>query len=98
MATSTKSARKSGDVVTVALEQARIPLLALVGVGDYAAKSVVDALQKVRKQVNERAEAARSTVDDLPSEISGLRGRIEPGELRKVVDSYTSSAVQTYHN
>jgi heparin binding hemagglutinin HbhA len=98
MATSTKSARKSGDVVTVALEQARIPLLALVGAGDYAAKSVVDALQRVRKQVNERAEAARSTVDDLPGEISGLRGRFEPNELRKVVDSYTSSAVQAYHN
>src|SRR5437764_3073301 len=98
MATSTKSTRRSGAAVTVALEQARVPLLALVGAGDYAAKSVVDALQKVRKQVNERAEAARSTVDELPSEISDLRGRLEPSELRKVVDAYTSSAVQIYQN
>lgn len=98
MATRTKSARKSGDVVTVALERARIPLLALVGASDLAAKSVVDALQKVRQQVNERAEAARSTVDELPGEITGLRGRLDPTELRKVVDSYTSSAVQFYEH
>jgi heparin binding hemagglutinin HbhA len=96
MATTAKTDRKSGAVVTVALERARIPLLALVGVSDIAAKSVVDTVQKVRKQVNERAEAARSTVDELPGEISGLRSKLDPTELRKVVDSYTASAVQYY--
>jgi heparin binding hemagglutinin HbhA len=94
----TKSDRKPGDVVNVALERARVPLLALVGAGDIAAKSVVDTVQRVRKQVNERAEAARSTVDDLPGEISGLRSRLDPTELRKVVDSYTASALQYYQH
>ncbi|GDY29502.1 hypothetical protein [Gandjariella thermophila] len=98
MATTAKSERKPGDVVTVALERARIPLLALVGASDIAAKSVVDTVQKVRKQVNERAEAARSTVDDLPGELSGLRSRFGPTELRKVVDSYTASALQYYQH
>ncbi len=45
-----------------------------------------------RTQVNERAEAARTAVDELP----GLREKLDPSELRKLVDTYTTAAANLY--
>jgi len=92
----TEDVRKAGEQVSAALtavlEQAKTPLLAALGAGDLAGKALTEALTKARTQVNERAEAARSAVDDLP----GLREKLDPSELRKLVDTYTTAASNLY--
>lgn len=88
-----KAREQATKTINDAVEQARTPLMAALGAGDLAASTVVDTLSKLRNQLNERAESARAGVQDLPSE---LRGKLEPQELRKVVDSYASTARDFY--
>jgi len=92
----TEDVRKAGEqaaaTFTALLEQAKTPLLAALGAGDLAGKALTDALTKARTQVNERAEAARTAVDELP----GLRDKLDPSELRKLLDTYTSAAANLY--
>jgi heparin binding hemagglutinin HbhA len=71
--------------VSTAIEQIRTPLLAALGAGDLAAKAVTDAVQRAK----ERAETTRTAVNDLPQ-------RVDPVELRKLVDEYTDAAVKLY--
>lgn len=81
--------RKAGEqaraAVTSALEQARTPFLAALGAGDVATQAVIDAVTKARSQVN-----------DLPTDVAELRGRLDPAELRKLVDQYTDAARNLY--
>ena len=92
----TEDVRKAGEQAAATfaalLEQAKTPLLAALGAGDLAGKALTDALTKARTQVNERAEAARTAVDELP----GLREKLDPSELRKLLDTYTSAASNLY--
>ena len=92
--------RKAGEqakaVVTTAFEQVRTPLLAAIGVGDVATQAVIDAVSKARTQFTERAEQARSVVDDLPTDVTSLREKLDPAELRKLVDTYPEAAVKLY--
>ena len=92
----TEDVRKAGEQAAAAfaaiLEQAKTPLLAALGAGDLAGKALTDALTKARTEVNERAEAARTAVDDLP----GLREKLDPSELRKLLDTYTTAAASLY--
>ena len=92
----TEDVRKAGEqaahAFAVVLEQAKTPLLAALGAGDLAGKALTEALTKARTQVNERAEAARTAVDDLP----GLREKLDPSELRKLLDTYTTAASNLY--
>ncbi|MDA3649122.1 hypothetical protein LZ318_15270 [Saccharopolyspora indica] len=76
-----------------AVEQARTPLLAALGAGDLAAQALLEAVNKVRSQLNERAEAARQ---ELPNDLDELRGKLDPAELRKRVDAYSQTAKQLY--
>ncbi|MER7013239.1 hypothetical protein ABT324_17615 [Saccharopolyspora sp. NPDC000359] len=76
-----------------AVEQARTPLLAALGAGDLAAQALLEAVGKVRTQLNERAEAARQ---ELPNDLEELRGKLDPAELRKRVDAYSQTAKQLY--
>lgn len=76
-----------------AVEQARTPLLAALGAGDLAAQALLEAVNKVRSQLNERAEAARH---ELPNDLDELRGKLDPAELRKRVDAYSQTARQLY--
>ncbi|MEV0086539.1 hypothetical protein [Saccharopolyspora sp. NPDC050642] len=76
-----------------AVEQARTPLLAALGAGDLAAQALVEAVNKVRTQLNERAEAARQ---DLPGDFGELRDKFDPAELRKRVDAYSQTAKNLY--
>ncbi|MCI2421155.1 hypothetical protein MOQ72_27295 [Saccharopolyspora sp. K220] len=76
-----------------AAEQARTPLLAALGAGDVAAHAVVEAVNKIRTQLGERAESARH---DLPADFNELRDKFDPAELRKRVDAYSQSAKQLY--
>jgi heparin binding hemagglutinin HbhA len=84
----TEELRKAGEQAVAA---ARTPLLAALGAGDLAAKAVIEALNKAR----ERAESAKSAAEaaDLKKD---LRDRLDPAELRKVVDAYTQSALNLY--
>ncbi|WP_199441596.1 hypothetical protein [Umezawaea beigongshangensis] len=81
--------RKAGEQAAAA---ARTPLLAALGAGDLAAKAVVEALNKAKSRFEERSEAAKNA----PNEFAGLRDRLDPAELRKLVDAYTQSAMQLY--
>ncbi|MBP2475960.1 heparin binding hemagglutinin HbhA [Crossiella equi] len=91
-----KATEQAATVFNTAIEQARTPLLAALGAGDLAAKAVVDALSKVRETANERAESAKTAVDSLPAELEGLRSKLDPAEVRKLVDAYTQAAMQLY--
>ncbi|MBB5910721.1 heparin binding hemagglutinin HbhA [Actinoalloteichus hymeniacidonis] len=92
-----KKVREQADAAVVtAAEQARTPLLAALGAGDLAAKAVVDLLGKVRERVTEGAEAARVSANGLPQDFDELRQKLDPAELRKLVDAYTQAALQLY--
>lgn len=90
-----KASEQARAAVTNAVEQARTPLLAAIGAGDLATQAVLDAVNKARDRFAERAEQARAAVDDLPGEV---RGRMEPGELRKLIDQYAEAAHRLYQH
>jgi heparin binding hemagglutinin HbhA len=89
----TKVREQATHALGEAVEQARTPLLAALGAGDLAAQALVEAVNKVRTQLNERAEAARQ---DLPNDLGELREKFDPAELRKRVDAYSQTAKQLY--
>jgi heparin binding hemagglutinin HbhA len=94
--------RKAGEqaraAVTGAFEQVRTPLLAALGAGDLATQAVVDVVNKTREQLTERAEAARSAAGELPTDVSSLREKLDPAELRKLVDEYADAAAKLYQH
>ncbi|WP_232376390.1 hypothetical protein [Amycolatopsis aidingensis] len=92
---STKDTEQTG--VNAALEQVRAPLLAALGAGNLAGQAVVDAVGKARERVSEGSESARKTFEDLPNEVESLRSKLDPAELRKLIDEYTEAAVKLYH-
>jgi heparin binding hemagglutinin HbhA len=92
--------RKAGEqaraAMAGALEQARNPLLAALGAGDVATQAFIDAVTKARTQMTERAGQARAAVDELPTDVADLRGKLDPAELRKLVDQYADAAQKLY--
>ncbi len=94
--------RKAGEqaraAVTSAFEQVRTPLLAALGAGDLATQAVVDVVTKTREQLTERAEAARSAAGELPTDVTSLREKLDPAELRKLVDEYADAAAKLYQH
>jgi heparin binding hemagglutinin HbhA len=89
----TEDVRKAGEQ---AVEALRTPLLAALGAGDLATQAVRDAVNKTRTRVNEGADAAKGAVDELPRDLAGVRERLDPAELRKLVDEYTDAAQKLY--
>jgi len=87
-----KAREQAVEVLNTAVEGIRTPLLAALGAGDLATQAVVDAVNKARTKVNEGAATAK----ELPTDISGLRDKLDPAELRKVVDEYTDAAQKLY--
>ncbi|GAA3460884.1 hypothetical protein ACFFSW_33300 [Saccharothrix longispora] len=83
----TEELRKVGEQAVAA---ARTPLLAALGAGDLAAKAVIEALGKAR----ERAESAKTAAES--ADLKDFRDRLDPAELKKVVDAYTQSALNLY--
>jgi len=84
---------QASQAVESVVQHARPPLLAALGASDLAAQTVRDTFSKVRAQLNERTETARQ---DLPSDLTELREKLDPAELRRLVDAYTESARQLY--
>lgn len=77
-----KASEQARAMVTTAFEQARNPFLAALGAGDVATQAVLDALTKARTQ--------------MPNDVTELRGRLDPAELRKLVDQYAEAAQKLY--
>lgn len=84
------------DDVRKAADQVRTPLLAALGAGDLATKAVVDLVAKARERATTRGEAVKGAVEDLPTDLTQLRDRLDPSELRKRVDEYTDAALKFY--
>ncbi|GGI92743.1 hypothetical protein GCM10011581_32420 [Saccharopolyspora subtropica] len=82
-----KVREQAAQTFAEAVEQARTPLLAALGAGDLAAQALLDAVNKVRTQLNERS---------VPADLTELRDRLDPAELRKRFDAYGQSARQFY--
>jgi heparin binding hemagglutinin HbhA len=85
------------SVVSTAAEQLRTPLFAALGAGNMATQVVADAMNKAKERVSETGEAARRNIEELPTEMTSIREKFEPAELRKVVDDYTEAALQLYN-
>ncbi|HEY3262198.1 MAG TPA: hypothetical protein VGJ95_18365 [Pseudonocardiaceae bacterium] len=64
-------------------------------VGDLQARlaELQERLVEVRTQVRSRV---RTTVGELPDEVAGLRGRLEPAELRHSLERYLQSLQDLY--
>jgi hypothetical protein len=86
--------------MATAINQANTPLLATIGVGDYALAAVTEAVQNARSRAADNVETARERVADFPEEfntqLSELRNKLEPEELRKVADAYVQAAAGIY--
>jgi len=91
---------KTEDVkkaVTTALDQVRTPLLAALGAGNLATHAVTDAVAKAKENVTKSGEAVRKNVQELPTDVESLREKLDPAELRKVIDEYTEAALKLYN-
>jgi heparin binding hemagglutinin HbhA len=88
--------RPNAEDVRKAVEPVRTSLLAAVGAGDLVAKAVLDTVNKAKTNVTEGAEAAQKAAQNLPTDVSTLREKLDPAELRKAVDEYTEAAVKLY--
>ena len=88
--------RPNTEDIRKAVEPVRTSLLAAVGAGDLVAKAVLEAVSKARENVTEGAEAVQKTAQSLPTDVSSLREKLDPAELRKAVEEYTDAAVKLY--
>jgi heparin binding hemagglutinin HbhA len=91
---------KTEDVkkaVTTALDQVRTPLLAALGAGNLATHAVTDAVAKAKENVTKSSETARKNLQELPTDVESLREKLDPAELRKVIDEYTEAALKLYN-
>lgn len=93
--TSAKKNRTTAKKPT-AIDQAKTPLLAAIGAGDYALSTVLGAVSDARTRAEERAEHTRDRITSIPDEIDELRGKLEPEELRKVAEAYVQAAASIY--
>jgi heparin binding hemagglutinin HbhA len=91
-----KAREQAVQTLNTAVDQVRTPLLAALGAGDLATKAVVDFVNNARERANERTEAVKGAVDDLPKDFGSLREKLDPAELRKLVDEYTEAAMKLY--
>jgi heparin binding hemagglutinin HbhA len=91
-----KAREQAVAVLNIAADGIRTPLLAALGAGDLATKAVVDAVTRTRTKVGEGTTTARGAVDTLPRDLAGLREKVDPAELRRVVDEYTEAAQKLY--
>jgi heparin binding hemagglutinin HbhA len=90
----TEDARKGANT---AIDQVRTPLLAALGAGNLAGHAVREAVSKAKERVAEGSENARKSLEELPSEVGSLREKLDPAELRKVIDEYTEAALKLYN-
>ena len=95
--TTPKTTEDVKKAVTTALDQVRTPLLAALGAGNLAGQAVTDAVAKAKENVTKGSEAARKNLQELPTDVESLREKLDPAELRKVIDEYTEAALKLYN-
>lgn len=81
--------RKAREQAVEQVEVARTPLLAVLGLGDYAVATVSKAVTDARTRAAERREFVQTRVSELP-------GRLNTDELRKLVADLRDQAEATY--
>lgn len=89
----------STDVRKVREQQAevvRTPLLAVLGVGDFAYTTVNKVVTDARTRATQRAEEVQTRVSELPNEIGELRTRLSSEHLRKQVEELRDQAEGVY--
>jgi heparin binding hemagglutinin HbhA len=91
-----KAREQAVAVLGTAADGIRTPLLAALGAGDLATQAVIDAVNKARTKVGEGTATAKGTAGTLPRDFAGLREKVDPAELRKLVDEYTDAAQKLY--
>lgn len=87
------------DVRKVREQQAevvRTPLLAVLGVGEYAYTTVNKVVSDARARATKRAEVVQHRVSELPNEISELRTRLSSEYLRKQAEELRGQAEGVY--
>lgn len=95
--TTPKTTEDVKKAVTTALDQVRTPLLAALGAGNLAGQAVTDAVAKAKENVTKGSETARKNLQELPTDVESLREKLDPAELRKVIDEYTEAALKLYN-
>jgi heparin binding hemagglutinin HbhA len=84
-----KAREQAAHNVAEQAEAARTPLLAVLGLGDYAVATVSKAAADARTRATERREFVQTQVAELP-------GRLNTDELRKLVGDLREQAEATY--
>ena len=93
---------------TTNIEDLRAPLLAALGAADLALATVNDLIVNLRERAEETRTETRSRVEerrarlsklqeDLPEQLSELRERFTPEELRKAAEGYVDAATNRYN-
>jgi heparin binding hemagglutinin HbhA len=90
------------------VEDLRAPLLAALGAADLALATVNDLIVTLRERAEETRTETRSRVEerrarlsklqeDLPEQLTELRERFTPEELRKAAEGYVEAATSRYN-
>ena len=93
---------------TTNIEDLRAPLLAALGAADLALATVNDLIVNLRVRAEETRTETRSRVEerrarlsklqeDLPEQLTELRERFTPEELRKAAEGYVDAATNRYN-
>jgi heparin binding hemagglutinin HbhA len=103
-----RHARRQAEAsVSATMDRVRTPLLAALGAVETAGSTVTEAIGKARSGATGRTQGTQDRlqsalddlqrrVSDLPAEIGELRSRLDPAELRKLVDAYADVAQKAY--
>jgi heparin binding hemagglutinin HbhA len=90
--------REARDQATKAVSEAvdplRAPSLALLGLGDYAVAGAQEAFARVQAGATE----VQARVEDLPSELQELRGKLSAEDFRRLADSYLAAVRSVYED
>ena len=90
------------------IDDLRAPLLAALGAADLALATVNDLILNLRERAEETRTETRTRVEerrarlsklqeDLPDQITELRERFTPEELRKAAEGYVEAATSRYN-
>lgn len=88
--------RKVREQAAEQAEVARTPLMAVLGVGDFAYSTVTRAVTDVRSTATKRAEEVQTRVQELPQEVKDLRGKLSSDHLRRQVEEFRSEVEGVY--
>lgn len=100
-----ESVSKARAQADSAIEGVRTPLLAALGAGNLASQAVLDALTNARTRVGEGPAGAKRTIEDARKaatdfrsqvDVAAVREKLDPAEVRKLVEDYTEAARKLY--